>query len=545
MTTPFTSTMMSQNLSISSLLMHACRFHADVEVVSRRVEGDIHRYTYKDLAARSQQLANALTDYGLQQGQTVGTLAWNGYRHLELYYAVSGMGAICHTINPRLFPEQIIYIINHAEDRVVFFDATFLPLIEGIAAHCPQVEQWILMVDADKMPQTSALALLNYEQFMGQYSSDYIWPDLDETLPASLCYTSGTTGDPKGVVYSHRSTVLHAIMCAMPDAMGLGKADVLMPVVPMFHVNAWGMPYLAPMIGSKLVLPGPKMDAPSLYELFEQEAVTIALGVPTIWLGLLNHVIKNQLTFSTFNRTVIGGAACPASVIEMLDSLGVETLQAWGMTETSPLGTISRLSSTEKTLPLAERVAILTRQGGPIYGVDMKIIDDNGMDLPWDNRAFGDLYVRGFAVTERYFKSAHSSTTHGWFPTGDVATINSSGSMLITDRSKDVIKSGGEWISSIELENIGQSYPNVQLVACIGVAHPKWDERPLMVVVPKDGVEIDKADFLQFFEGKVAKFCQPDDMVLVTELPLTATGKLQKRQLREQFKDFVLQTVVK
>lgn len=545
MTAPYTSTMMSQNLSISSLLTHACRFHADVEVVSRRVEGDIHRYTYKDLAARSQQLANALTDYGLQQGQTVGTLAWNGYRHLELYYAVSGMGAICHTINPRLFPEQIIYIINHAEDRIVFFDATFLPLIEGIAAHCPKVEQWVLMTDADKMPPTSALALLNYEQFIAPHSSHYAWPDLDETLPASLCYTSGTTGDPKGVVYSHRSSVLHAMMCAMPDAMCLSKTDVLMPVVPMFHVNAWGMPYVALMVGCKLILPGAKMDAAALYELFETEKVTIALGVPTIWLGLLNHVIKNQLTFSTFNRTVIGGAACPPSIIEMLDSLGVETLQAWGMTETSPLGTMSRLSPSQKALPLSERVAILTRQGTPIYGVDMKIIDDNGMDLPWDGHAFGDLYVRGFAVTERYFKNAHSATTHGWFPTGDVATINASGSMLITDRSKDVIKSGGEWISSIELENIGQSYPNVQLVACIGVAHPKWDERPLMVVVPKDGAEIDKADFLKFFEGKVAKFCQPDDMVLVTELPLTATGKLQKRQLREQFKDFVLQTVAK
>jgi len=532
--------MMSAPLLISSIIKHAARYYGSTEIVSRRTEGDLHRYTYRDCELRARKLAQALGALGVQQGERVGTLAWNGYRHLEIYYGVSGMGAVCHTINPRLFPEQIAYIVNHADDQYIFFDATFLPLVEGVAPHCPNVKGWVMMSDRSHMPAESKVALLCYEDLIDAQDGNYAWPEFDENLASSLCYTSGTTGNPKGALYSHRSTVLHSYASALPDALGCSARDVILPVVPMFHVNAWGLPYSVPLVGAKLVLPGAKLDGASLFELFEQEGVTFSAGVPTVWLGLLQYVQSNKLKFSTFRRTVIGGSAAPPAMIRALESLDVEVIHAWGMTEMSPLGTSCKLLARHKDLPEDARHKILEKQGRVIYGVDMKIVDGEGQELPWDGKAFGDLLVRGPWVIDHYFRNDNNPLVDGWFPTGDVATIDEEGYMQITDRSKDVIKSGGEWISSIDVENVAAAHPAVHMAACIAAYHPKWDERPLLVVVKRANMDVTREELLAFFEGKVAKWWIPDDIAFVTEIPLTATGKMQKLKLRDQFKDYKL-----
>ena len=541
--------MMDMPLLVSSILRHAARHHGETEVVSRRVEGDIHRYTYARCEQRARQLASALQKAGIGPGERVATIAWNGYRHLELYYGVGGMGSVIHTINPRLHPEQIAWIVNHAEDRIVAFDATFLPLIEAVAPRCPNVKQWLAMVDAERQPASDKVqGLGNYEHFIATGDTDWTWPSFDENTAVALCYTSGTTGHPKGALYSNRSTVLHAYGAALPDAMAASARDAILPVVPMFHVNAWGIPFAAPMVGAKLVLPGPQLDGKSLYELFEAEGVTFAAGVPTVWLGLLGHLEANNLRFSSLNRTVIGGSACPPAMIKSFkEKYDVDVIHAWGMTEMSPLGTLSRLQNKHLSLPADGQRKLLEKQGHTVFGVDMKIVDDNGNDLPWNGETYGNLLVRGPWVIQRYFREdadplEYDSDGEGWFPTGDVATIDEDGFMHITDRSKDVIKSGGEWISSIELENLAIAHPAVANAAVIGVAHPKWDERPLLIVARKPGAEVTVADILSIYEGRVAKWWTPDDVQFVESIPLGATGKILKTKLREQFKDYHLPT---
>ncbi len=542
--------MMDMPLLVSNLLRHAARHFPDVEIVSRRVEGDIHRYTYEDCHARSARLADAFTRRGVHVGDRIATLAWNGYRHMEIYYAAAGLGGVVHTINPRLHPEQIAWIVNHANDAYLAFDLTFVPIVEAIAAHCPNVKGWIAMCARDRMPATQKIPnLLCYEELLAEGADGYVWPELDERSACGLCYTSGTTGNPKGALYSHRSTVLHAYAAALPDAMGASARDSILPVVPMFHVNAWGLPYTAPLVGAKLVFPGPALDGKSIYELFEAEKVTYSAGVPTVWLGLLQHVSANDLKFSTFRRTVIGGSACPPAMIRAFqEQYGVDVIHAWGMTEMSPLGTLSRLQNKHLDLPKEAQQKILEKQGHVIFGVDMKIVDDAGAELPWDGRSFGNLLVRGPWVVKEYFKGEggdplqYDSEGRGWFPTGDVATIDADGYMQITDRSKDVIKSGGEWISSIDLENLAIAHPAVAQAAVIGIAHPKWDERPLLVVVKKPGAEVTKDEMLKFYEGKIAKWWTPDDVQFVDAIPLGATGKILKTKLRETFKDYRLPT---
>lgn len=539
--------MMQMPLLVSTLLEHAERHHKETEVVSRRTEGDLHRTTLKQIASRSRQLASALTTIGVQEGENVATMAWNNYRHLEIYYAVSGMGAVTHTLNPRYSPQQLIYILNHAKNRTVFFDQTFAPLVKGIEAHCPNVERWVMMIDEDKMPaELPAKNVLNYETLIATGDAGYVWPQFDENRACGLCYTSGTTGNPKGVLYSHRSSVLHAMVAGQPDGIGLCSKDTVLPVVPMFHVNAWGLPYLAMMTGFKLVLPGPRLDGASIYELLESEKVTLAAGVPTIWLGLLNYVQQNNLKFTTFNKTLIGGAAIPISMIRALDALGVSTMQGWGMTEMSPLGTISKIQGSDLLLPKEEQFARIAKQGKALFGVDMKIVDESGAELPWGGEESGELLVRGPWIVDSYYggggEKAFSTDSTGkrWFATGDVSRIDSTGLMQITDRSKDVIKSGGEWISSIDLENIAMAHPGVLEAAAIGVSHPKWTERPILVVVKRPNAEVTREDLLKFYEGKIIKMYIPDDVVFVSELPHGATGKIQKLQLREQFKDYQL-----
>ncbi|HAT33233.1 MAG TPA: long-chain fatty acid--CoA ligase [Janthinobacterium sp.] len=543
---PLMGQMMNQPLLISGILAFAARHYGGNEIVSRRVEGDIHRYTYRDCHQRACRLANALHGLGVKMGDRVATLAWNGYRHLEAYYAVSGSGAVLHTINPRLFAEQIAYICGHAEDQVLLFDSTFLPMVEAIAAQCPTIRHFVLLCGREHMPADSKIAgLLCYEDLIDSHSDEYEWPLFDENSAASLCYTSGTTGNPKGALYSHRSTVLHAYASSMPNALNVSAADSVMPVVPMFHVNAWGLPYSAPLSGAKLVFPGAALDGKSLYELFESEQVTFSAGVPTVWLGLINHALQNKLRFSSFRRTVIGGAACPPALMDTLtEQFGVQVMHAWGMTEMSPLGTACALQLRHLALPKDEQRKILQKQGHAICGIDMKIVDDEGKQLPWDGSSYGHLLVKAPWVIERYFRDEGGDVLQdGWFPTGDVATIDADGYMQITDRSKDVIKSGGEWIGTIDLENVAMAHPAVLQAACIGVAHPKWDERPLLLVVLREGQKLDRAQMLAFFEGKIAKWWTPDDVLFIDALPLGATGKVQKNVLREQFKAHRLPTL--
>ncbi|MBC7415525.1 MAG: fatty-acid--CoA ligase [Herminiimonas sp.] len=542
---PLMGQMMDQPLLISSIIQHADRYFGQNEIVSRRVEGDIHRYTYRDCHKRSKQLANALAGLGVKMGDRVGTIAWNGYRHLEAYYAISGSGAVLHTINPRLHPDQIAYIANHAEDQVMLFDLTFLPAVEIFAEHCKTIKAFVLMCDRDRMPaETKIPNLLCYEELIAANSSELDWPLFDENSASSLCYTSGTTGNPKGALYSHRSTVLHSYASAMPDSLNVSARDTVLPVVPMFHVNAWGLPYSVPLTGAKLVFPGPAMDGKSIYELFESEQVTFSAGVPTVWLGLLNYVAQHNLKFSSFKRTVIGGSACPPAMMKAFrQQHGVEVVHAWGMTEMSPLGTAGTLQTKHLALSDEAQTAILEKQGHAIFGVDMKIVDDANKELPWDGKTYGNLLVRGPWIIKSYFKNEGGDVlVDGWFPTGDVATIDPDGYMQITDRSKDVIKSGGEWIGTIDLENIAMAHPAVLQAACIGVFHPKWDERPLLLVVVKTGAEVSKEALLQFYEGKIAKWWTPDDIAFIDALPIGATGKILKNKLREQFKDHVLPT---
>jgi fatty-acyl-CoA synthase len=541
--------MQQQPLLISSLLAHAERHHGDQEVVSRRVEGDIHRCTYRQLATRARQLAQALQALGVAAGDRVATLAWNGHRHMELYYAVSGSGAVLHTLNPRLHPSQVVWIADHAEDQVLCFDLTFLPLVEAVAARLGTVKHFVLMTDRAHMPAESKVpGLLCYEDLLAAQDDRYAWPSFDENTASSLCYTSGTTGNPKGVLYSHRSTLLHAFAAALPDALNLSSRDVVLPVVPMFHVNAWSLPYVTCMVGAKMVFPGAGLDGKSLYELFEAEQVTVSAGVPTVWQGLLAYVEANDLRFGTMKRTVIGGSACPPAMIRAFqDTYGVQVLHAWGMTEMSPLGTVGSFRGKHLAMTAEERLALQAKQGQAIFGVDMKIVGADGQELPWDGRTTGELLVKGPWIIDKYFKGEGGdplvySDGQGWFPTGDVAHIDADGYMQITDRAKDVIKSGGEWIGSIDLENIAMAHPKVAMAACIAAKHPKWDERPLLVVMKKPDQALTREELLSFFDGKIAKWWTPDDVVFVDTIPLGATGKMQKIKLREQFKDHVLPT---
>lgn len=538
---------MDMPLLVSSILQHAARHHGDTEIVSRRVEGDIHRTTYKQIAERAARVANALGALGVVHGDRVGTLAWNGYRHLELYYGVSGSGAVLHTLNPRLHIDQMSYIVNHADDRVVFFDISFAPLINALRARCPRVTYWIFLGDEAHRPE-GMLEAKCYEALLRAASPHYQWPRFDEQTASSLCYTSGTAGNPKGVLYSHRSTVLHTYASALPDALGLSARDTILPVVPMFHVNAWGLPYSAPAIGAKIVFPGPHLDGASLYELFESEGVTVSAGVPTVWQGLLAYMREKKAVFSTMRRTIIGGSACPPAMIKEFEAnYNVHVVHAWGMTELSPIGTACTEKAVHRNATIDDKLALQAKQGRAVYGIDMKIVDPQGEELPWDGVQAGDLWVRGYWTVGAYFAPpglpegpADPAFIDGWFATGDVATIDALGYMHITDRSKDVIKSGGEWISSIAIENIAMSHPGVAMAACIAIPHPKWDERPLLVVVRRPDSQVTAEDLLAHFEGKIARWWRPDGVEFVDAIPLGGTGKMLKAKLREQFSNYAL-----
>ena len=537
--------MMETQLLISSIAQHAEKFHGDREIVSVTGDNPRHRYTVRDAMARARQLANALARLGVNKGDRVASLAWNDYRHLEVYYGVSGSGFVCHTINPRLFPEQIVYIVNHAEDRFICVDAMFVPLLEAVADKIPNVEGFIVMTDEAHMPDTSLPNAMCYETLIAAESADLEWPEFDERTASALCYTSGTTGNPKGVLYDHRSTILHAYGSLAIDVAGMSSRDVVLPVVPFFHVNAWGVPYSALMAGAKLVLPGPKMgDGEALYELMDTEDVTMALGVPTVWLALLQYTEKAGKRLDKLQRSLVGGAAVPRAMIEAFrDKHGVELRQGWGMTETSPIGTVNTIKAGLEHLSRDEQLDLATRAGRGIFGVELRIVDDNGSEQPWDGEAFGALQVRGPWVCSDYFKLDGGGGTHtedGWFETGDVATIDPQGYVAITDRTKDVIKSGGEWISSIELENTAMGHPAIAEAAVIGVAHPKWTERPLLVVTRAEGQDVSKEELLAYFQGKVATWWIPNDVVFVDELPHTATGKVKKIELRKQFAEYRL-----
>ena len=541
--------MQDRPLLISSLIEHANAFHPHAEIVSRTVEGPIHRCTYRDLRRRSKQVAKALRALGVEPGDRIATLAWNGYRHMELYFGVSGMGAVLHTINPRLFPDQIEYIVDHAADKYLFFDLTFAPLLERIAPAMKSVKGFVAMTDRAHMPAAKIPNLLCYEELVGAQDDDYPWPEFDERTASSLCYTSGTTGHPKGVLFSHRSTVLHSFAVCAADGLQLSSAETALLVVPMFHVNAWGTPYAGAMSGARLVLPGPALDGKSVYELMKDERVTLALGVPTVWLNLFHHIDASHLEPKkdlVLKRVVIGGSAAARAMSERFETqFGTFVVHAWGMTEMSPLGTICNLLPKHAGASLAQRLDVQCKQGRPIYGVELRIVDDEGRPLPHDGKAYGHLLVRGPCVTKGYFRGDGGDVldAEGFFDTGDVATIDPDGYMQITDRAKDVIKSGGEWISSIDLENAAIAHPAVAEAAVIGVAHPKWQERPLLVVVKKQGKEVSRDELLGFLAGKVAKWCVPDDVAFVDELPHTATGKLQKMKLREAFRDYRLPTI--
>lgn len=534
---------------ISSLIEHAATFHGDTEIVSRLPEGHIRRTTWAAVADRSRQVANALAELGIQPGDRVGTLAWNSDRHLSLYYGVSGSGAVLHTVNPRLFAEQLVYIINHAEDQVLFFDITFAPLVEQLAPQLNTVRTYIAMTDREHMPDIAVGELLCFDELVDRQSSTFDWPEFDERSASSLCYTSGTTGNPKGVLYSHRSTVLHALGAIPRDGFDVHSGSTILVVVPMFHANAWGTPYTAPMVGASLVLPGPHLDGESLYSLMRDERVNFTQGVPTVWMMLFSYLDEHpeidphelKLEFAG-----TGGAALPQSMIERFErDFGSEVVQGWGMTETSPLCVIGKLQPRHASLSADEKMALKLKQGHGIFGVDIKIVDDDGNRLPWDGKAFGEVFVRGPWIASGYFKGEGGDKldAEGFFPTGDVATIDPDGYLHLVDRAKDVIKSGGEWISSIDLENAATGHPAVAEAAVIGVPHPKWQERPLLLVVRRPGQEATREEILDFLAERVAKWWLPNDVVFVEELPHTATGKLLKVQLRNEYRDHALPDV--
>jgi acyl-CoA synthetase (AMP-forming)/AMP-acid ligase II len=532
-------------LLIHKIIDFASSQHGDREVVSRLVEGPIHRIGYRDLRTRSLKLAQRLARDGIKLGDRVATLAWNTHRHLEAWYGITGLGAIYHTVNPRLFPEQIAWIVNHAEDRMILADLTFLPILEALQDKLPTVERYVVLTDAAHMPQTKLRNVVAYEDWLAEADGDFRWREFEERTAAGLCYTSGTTGNPKGVLYSHRSNVLHSLFASGLDALPLSPSTSCMPVVPMFHANAWGLAFSCPMKGAKMVLPGPRLDGASIYELLESEKVDFTAAVPTVWLMLLSYLQSEQKKLSTVKLVVIGGSACPPAMIRAFEQdYGVEVRHAWGMTEMSPIGSVGYIKPDSKCESFEDTLKLKSRQGWAPFGVEMKIVDDENKELPWDGKRFGRLKVAGPAVVQSYFKGDGGEILdeHGFFDTGDVGTIDELGYLQITDRAKDVIKSGGEWISSIDIENFAVGHPDVAEAAVIGVAHPKWDERPLLVVVPKEGKTPQPAEVLEFLKPKIAKWWMPDDMQIVQEIPHTATGKINKLKLREAFKDYKLPT---
>ena len=521
------------------IIEHAAAIHGNQEVVTRSVEGPIVRTTYKQIHERALKVSQALDRGGIKLGDRIATIAWNTARHLECWYGIMGLGAICHTVNPRLFPEQIAWIINHAQDRIVITDITFVPVLEQVAAKMPSVERYVVLTDKAQMPQTALKNAIAYEDWIGECDGDFKWKTFDENTAAAMCYTSGTTGDPKGVLYSHRSNVIHSLIANSKDALGASACDTMLPVVPLFHANSWGIAFSAPSMGTKLVMPGPKLDGASVYELLDTEKVTCTAGVPTVWLMLLNYMTQNNLKLPHLKFVVCGGSAMPRSMIKAFVDMGIEVRHAWGMTEMSPLGTLGALKPPFVKATGEERLDVLQLQGFPPFGVQMKITDDEGKELPWDGKTFGRLKVSGPAVSKAYYHVDNKILDEdGFFDTGDVATVDEHGYMRITDRSKDVIKSGGEWISSIDLENLAVAHPAVAEAAVIGVHHPKWDERPLLIVQLKQGQNATREDILKFMEGKIAKWWMPDDVAFVDGIPHTATGKILKTALRDQFKSY-------
>jgi len=530
-------------LLLHCVIDHAANFHGERKIITRSIEGPIHTTNYREVRARALKVSQRLQKDGIKLGDRVATLAWNTWRHLETWYGITGIGAIYHTVNPRLFPEQICWIVNHAEDRMMFVDLTFLPILEKHAAGLKTIERYVILTDRAHMPQTNLKNAVAYEDWIAEVDGDFKWVEFDENTAAGMCYTSGTTGNPKGVVYSHRSDVLHSMMALAPDTMNCSSRDVVLPVVPMFHANCWGLALTAPMVGATMVMPGAKMDGASIYELLSTYKVSFTAAVPTVWLMLLQDLEKTGQKLPYLKRVVIGGSACPRAMTKTFqDIYDVDVIHAWGMTEMSPLGSLCSLKPEYAELEGEARLDMQMKQGHPPFGVEMKITDDHGRDLPWDGKTFGRLKVRGPAVAKSYFKGegGEAFDDDGWFDTGDVATMDKYGYMQITDRSKDVIKSGGEWISSIDLENLAVGHPKVAEAAVIGVSHPKWDERPLLVIVLKKGEIATKDEIFGFMQGKIAKWWIPDDVVFVDEIPHTATGKIQKMVLRERFKDYQL-----
>lgn len=536
--------MQKDAVNLISILAHAGRWHGEQEVVSFTVEGHVHRQTYADTLDRTTRLASSLESYGIVPGDRVGTLGWNTYRHLEAWYAISGQGAICHTINPRLFPDQITYIVNHAQDRLLFVDLMFVDLVAGLLPELPSVEAVIIMTDREHMPDTSAIGVSVhcYEEFLLQGESKFDWPVLDDNACSSLCYTSGTTGEPKGVLYSHRGNLLHAYAQCGADVMDISCKDSILMVVPMFHANSWGLAYSAPMTGAKIVLPGPHMDGASIYKLIADEKVTKAAAVPTVWNMLIAYLNGSGLALESLQEVIIGGAAVPRSMIEEFDDkYDVDVIQAWGMTEMTPLGTLNRPKPITEGLSTEENLDIRCKQGRVPFGVDMKIVDDDGIVLPHDGKTFGRLLVKGPWTVERYYKSEESALEDGWFDTGDIATIDEHGYMQITDRSKDVIKSGGEWISSVEIENIAMGLPGIEIAACIGATHPKWDERPILLAKTTEPQTPSEAEILKHLGKSIAKWQLPDAIVYVDDIPLTATGKIDKKPLRARYQGYLIE----
>lgn len=536
--------MMNRPMRVNDILTFAAEVYGDVEVVSVAVEGGIHRTNYRAIDVRTRQLAKALLKLGVTEGDRVATLAWNGYRHFELYYGIAGIGAVCHTINPRLSAEQMIYIVNHAEDKVIFVDLTFIPILNALQAHLPKDLIYVAMTDRAHMPETDLPNLLCYEDLVEAEDSNYDWPDFPEDTACGLCYTSGTTGNPKGALYTHRSTTMHALMAGVSLQTSLSPGKKILPVVPLFHVNAWGLPYAAPLTGASLVFPGAAMDGPSIYKLMQDEGVYSAWGVPTVWLGLLGEIKAQGGKPRGFGEVIIGGSAAPRSMVEAFENMDVSVCHAWGMTEMSPIGTVGVLNPTQDALPMKDRIDLKSKQGRRVFGVDLKIVDEDGVRLPHDGEAQGELFVRGNAIVSGYFNNEEATKgaldADGWFGTGDVAKITAEGMLTITDRAKDLIKSGGEWISSIDVENMAMSHPCVANCAVIAVPHPKWDERPLLIVVAAAGADKDQAGILAHLGENLAKWQIPDEVVFVDELPMTATGKVSKLTLRQRYADGTL-----